>query len=420
MLPPEIPPTGDDGGYAPKPPLEADRRCPICGDARLRRLLRVEGAPVYQNVFAATREAALDTVRGTLDFLRCEGCGLTYNAAFDASLLRYDPAYEVDQSASPRFRAHLDDVCARVAARVPDGAVIVEIGCGQGTFLAHLARRLGPRLRSAIGFDPAFRGELDLPDNVRIAARAFDPAEVAREARAPHLVVLRHTLEHVPDPTGFLRHALSAFPGSAPDVLVETPDADHPVRRRIVYDLYYEHCSLHSAEALQRAMEGAGLADIAIERVFGEEYLLAFGSARPPAALDGPLANVASAGDVAAFAEACAAFAPRWRERLAQAKPRGKVAVWGGAGKGVTFVRLVDPAGDLVDAVIDIHPAKEGKLVPGTAHPIVGPARARALGVRTVVVVNDNYAVEIAERCRAEGWDVEVLRASTPPEGPRA
>ena len=200
---------------------------------------------------------------------------------------------------------------------------------------------------------------------------------------------------------------------------METPDADHPVRRGIVYDLYYEHCSLHSAEALHRAMEGAGLSDVAIDRVFGDEYLLAFGSTRGPAVAGRPLANVASASDVEAFAEACASFAPRWRERLLRARARGKVAVWGGAGKGVTFVRLVDPGGELVEAVVDIHPAKEGKLVPGTAHPIVGPARARALGVRTVVVMNDNYTGEIAARCRAEGWDVDVWRASAPPEIPR-
>jgi SAM-dependent methyltransferase len=381
----------------------------------------VEGAVVHQNVFGRTREDALGVARGTLDVVRCAACGLTRNAAFDSSRVRYDASYDVDQSRSPRFVAHLDEVCARIEARcAPSALDVVEIGCGQGTFLGHLAARLGSRLRSAVGFDPAFRGEQALPANVRVVPRAFDAASLAGLAAAPMLVVLRHTIEHVPSPVAFLRSIVAALRGAPIDVFVETPDADYTIRNKVVHDLYYEHCSLCSARALEQTMRAVGLSDIAVDRAFGGEYLVAFASSDPAGAAPGraeaarraePTAPEATRHEVAAFADACAAFGPRWRARIREARECGKVAVWGAAGKGVTFLGLVDPGGDLVDAVVDTHPAKAGLFVPGTAHPIVGPDRAQALGVRTVIVMNDNYVAEIEARCRASGWDAEVWRA---------
>jgi hypothetical protein len=375
-------------------------------------ILRLARAPVHQNVFPAAREEALSVLRAPIDFVRCEDCGLLYNAAFDEALLRYDAGYEVDQSRSARFLSHLDDLCRRIEMRLPGPIDVVEVGCGQGTFLAHLARRLGDRLASAVGYDPAFRGEESLPDRVRIAARPFAPEEVARESLAPRLVVMRHVLEHVPAPVDFLRGVCAAFPEKRFDVLVETPDADHPLRNGIVYDLYYEHCSLHSAAALAHAMARAGLHGVSVERFFGDEYLLGWATtdARTIAAPSAPAG--AGTDEARAFAARCASFASEWRERLVEARQRGGVALWGGAGKGVTFALLVDPDATLLDAVVDIHPSKEGRFVPGTGHPIVGPARAQALGVRTVVVMNDKYADEVELCCRAEAWDVDVWVAS--------
>lgn len=395
------------------PGSAVDGRCPVCRGARLERLLFVEGVPVHQNVFAPTRDAARAVARGTLDFRWCAACGLAHNAAFDASRLRYDAAYEVDQSHSARFLAHLDDVCGRVAARATAPLDVLEIGCGQGTFLAHLGLRLGARLRSAVGFDPAFRGRVALPSQVRVIARAFDAGAIP-VGTTPQLVVLRHTLEHVADPVAFLRSVRARVAGGPFDLLVETPDADYPLRRRNVHDFYYEHCSLLSARALWCAMAAAGFSAIHVDRVFDGEYLLAFGTCGQgaPARTGAAPANLATTAHVDAFVAASESFAARWRAKISEARARGGVAVWGGAGKGVTFVGLVDPAADLLEAVVDIHPAKEGKFVPGTGHRIVAPDGARALGVMTVVAANDRYVVEIADRCRSAGWDAAVWSAS--------
>ncbi len=59
---------------------------------------------------------------------------------------------------------------------------------------------------------------------------------------------------------------------------------------------------------------------------------------------------------------------------------------------------------------MDINPAKHGKFVPGTGHPIVAPGALAARGVRNVVPMNPAYRAEIAALLPACGprlveWD---------------
>ena len=46
--------------------------------------------------------------------VRCMTCGFSWNAAFDPELLRYGADYENNQSLSPTFEHHLDDVAALI------------------------------------------------------------------------------------------------------------------------------------------------------------------------------------------------------------------------------------------------------------------------------------------------------------------
>ena len=100
----------------------------------------------------------------------------------------------------------------------------------------------------------------------------------------------------------------------------------------------------------------------------------------------------------------------RWRGRL-DALGEGAVAVWGAGAKGVTFAGLVDPDASRIDCVVDINPAKQGRFIPGTGHPIVPPDALAARGVRHVVPMNPAYRAEIAATLAVSGgarlvdWD---------------
>ena len=69
---------------------------------------------------------------------------------------------------------------------------MVEVGCGQGSFLEALCAGGDNR---GYGFDPSFRADLDLPASVEIVTELFDPATATVRG---DLYCARHVLEHIP------------------------------------------------------------------------------------------------------------------------------------------------------------------------------------------------------------------------------
>jgi len=404
--------------------LERSTPCPCCG-------ANIEGPPAFVheavplllNVLAAADQGARTAATGRLELYECPRCGLVFNRAFAG--VPYGRDYFVDATLSPRYRRHMDDVVDRLAARVAGRTPfsVVDVGAGQGTFLAHLAARLGDRLAHAHGFDPAFRpSETRLPANIGFTASMLDAERAAALDFPVDVVVTRHVLEHVIDPVRFLSSFREHF--AAPFTLVvETPNVAHTLERGLLHDFCYEHCAMATDAALSEALRRSGYEQIQIESAFGGEYLLAIAVAPAAAAhgapvdaalgasVDGAPGQTLAAAERTAtpsLAEVAGRFVREHRDRLMRARSRGPVAIWGGAGKGALFAVLVDPDRALVDFVIDIHPSKQGFFLPGAGHRVVAPKDAQRAAVRTIFVANATYVDEIAAQCNALGLRVDL------------
>ena len=58
-----------------------------------------------------------------------------------------------------------------------------------------------------------------------------------------------------------------------------------------------------------------------------------------------------------------------WRSAVGRLAARGaRPVVWGVGSKGVTFLNLLDPGGEIFAAAVDLNPAKHGRFVSGTGH----------------------------------------------------
>ncbi len=161
---------------------------------------------------------------------------------------------------------------------------------------------------------------------------------------------------------GAIFEALAHRPGAR--LFLETPCVAWILEHDVVWDFFYEHCSLFTAQSLTTACERAGFTVDAIDHVFGGQYLWLEATNRPPGRVSrDPGRHSASGGTVrrAAGADDRAVAGRRfanWRARAGW--PSGERAA-----KGVTFANLVDPDRAYVECLVDINPAKQGGYVAG-------------------------------------------------------
>ncbi len=396
--------------------------CPICHGVDAAPVLTATDQPVLLNHLLPTREAALGAPRARLDFRGCRSCGFVWNAAFDADRITYGPGYVNDQSGSAVFREHLDDVtrrCAALVERAP--GPIVEVGCGQGGFLASLCQRTA---RKGIGFDPALFTESPPDATPTLRRRIFDADARAELPRPVSLIYSRHVLEHIAAPRAMIASMAEALRES-PDgsMLLEVPTFDWIARHGAFFDLFNEHCSLFSPHAMREALHAEGLGACRTECVFGGQYLLA--TARSvPAARSEPRPTIDRPIDFDCARSTLLAERDAWHAWFEGRVAHGPVYLWGAGAKGISILSHLELGCDRVPAIVDINPAKQGRFAPVRAQPIIAPEelgeRLRdSGGDATILIMNPNYAGEISAMLATMGLApsracrVEVARELT-------
>jgi SAM-dependent methyltransferase len=380
-------------------------RCPVCDRPSDAPFLTRRSVSVHQNLVVDTPEAARALRAGALALHVCAGCGFVFNGAFDPGLLQYSTAYDNTQTCSPTFQQHVETRADHIVrARGVRNATIVEVGCGNGSFLSALVQRDAGS--HGIGFDPSYvGGDTAVDGRVRFERRFYDERAEGLDADT---IVCRHVIEHVQRPLALLQTIRRTIRSAEAQIFFETPCVEWILRNEIVWDFFYEHCSYFTASSLAHAFARAGFEAVDVSRVFGGQYLWAEGR---PAAVER-----LSSGDASRIVELAQRYAAReaaivegLRGRVRDLLRRGAVAIWGAAAKGVTLANLIDPDATRVACVVDINPNKQGKFLPGTAHPIVGPVDLATLDVRTALVTNPNYFEENSRIVRDAGLNVELV-----------
>ena len=340
-------------------------------------IYRAERLPVFQNRMFLSAEEARACVRGDLVLVQDPRTGLIANSAFDPSVMNYDADYQNEQGHSTVFRDHLRAMSA-IVARHMRGRSLIEVGCGKALFLEQLQRD-GFQIT---GLDPTYEGT-----NPAVIREYF----TARTGLRAEGLILRHVLEHVRDPVGFLAQLRDANGGGG-TIYIEVPCLDWIARHRAWFDLFYEHVNYFRLDDLRRVFGTVHEAG----RVFGEQYLYVvadLATLRAPEASDLPRFELPT--DFQSSFETCAARIKQ--SSAAGSRGRSRAAVWGGASKGVTFALFMERAGAAVDLVIDINPAKQGKYIAATGLRVHSPQEALSLlePGANVFVMNSNYLLEI-------------------------
>jgi SAM-dependent methyltransferase len=301
--------------------------------------------------------------------------GIVVNANFNPGLMNYDTNYQNEQNYSHYFRQYIGEVMDKFTSRVQGkDKKIAEIGCGKGYFL-ELLHAAG---FNVIGFDPTYEGDSSL-----VVKEYFDKRFTGLGI---DIFLLRHTMEHIPEPFSFLQTIAKAN-GYQGKIFIEVPTLDWILEKKSFWDIFYEHCNYFTEKTFANFFEKAETG-----RLFNGQYMYLFAD----------LADLKKDIEQFVITEADLRFnfdvlQQEWADKLHRNAPGG-IVIWGAGAKGSTFLNLLDPEKRLVKYVVDVNPKKQNKFIAHTGHQIISPEEFRDMNdIGTVIIMNENYKSEITK-----------------------
>jgi SAM-dependent methyltransferase len=383
----------------------ARTQCPACLAGELTIFHTVRDVPTNSCILLSTEEEARACQRGDIELGYCATCGFVCNAALEPEKTEYSGRYEETQAYSATFNDFQRDLVDELIQKhdLRDKHVF-EIGCGKGEFLALFAEMGGNR---ATGVDPGVdpsRFTPELRQRLTLIDRFFDPSQIAEPV---DFLACKMTLEHIPEPLGFMDTVAHGLQGQDTTLFLQVPEASRIFETCAFEDIYYEHCNYFSPGALAHLVARAGFEPLDAAITYGGQYLTQ--EARAGAASAVPVAADTRLGDaIASFPTRLAERLDQWRDQIDGWQREGrKIALWGSGSKAVSFLSTLD-AGDAIAMAIDINPRRRGHFMPGSGNRIVAPDDLPQEQPDVVIIMNPIYRGEIERELQRHGLTPEI------------
>lgn len=342
----------------------------------------------------------------------CRQCWLvqTEDYAHHAELFDGDYAYFSSFSAS--WLQHAKGYVATMVQRfgLDKTTHVVEVAANDGYLLQYVQAQGIP----CLGIEPTASTARAARDKGLAVREEFFGASLAEklvsEGLAADLTVANNVLAHVPDINDFVAGFARLLKPSG----VATFEFPHLMR--LVADcqfdtIYHEHFSYLSLTAVRRIFEHNGLSVFDVEelpthggslRVYAQR--IDAGTHQRRAAVDALLlreheAGVSTPGYYSGFQARADAIKYELLRFLLDAKQAGRsVIAYGAAAKGNTLLNYAGVRGDLLGSVVDLNPAKQGKYMPGSRIPIVGPQQIETVRPDHVLILPWNLLAEVKQQ----------------------
>jgi SAM-dependent methyltransferase len=342
----------------------------------------------------------------------CTSCWLVQLPAHASAEELFTADYPYFSSTSSSWCAHAEHFVGQVVERLGLGADsrVVELASNDGYLLQYVQQRGIP----CLGIEPSWAtAEAARAKGIETLGRFFGLA-LAQELEKADLVVANNVLAHVPDINDFVA-GIARLLKPQGRVSIEFPHLLRLVAGNQFDTIYHEHYSYLSLRAVQHIAATVGLEVVDVEQLptHGGSlrvWLAHRGAAVPMAAVASVLVDEASAGletleAYGDFQRRAEAAKHGLLEFLLQAKREGKrVLGYGAAAKGNTLLNYAGIRADLLPAVADRAPSKQGRYLPGSHIPVISPEELPAQDPDSLLVFPWNLINEL--RQQLVGYDL--------------
>jgi SAM-dependent methyltransferase len=301
---------------------------------------------------------------------------------------------------SPLQKSYNEYVAKWIASVIPAKSKVLEIGCHDG-YILHMLAQEG---HSCVGVEPSpFADVAREKYGLDVRNEFFHSSKYPAEAF--DVLIMRHVVEHVDDPVGFVADAAKALkPGGI--LYIEVPNSHWSVEETFFPEFHIDHISYFTLPSLRRLLALSG---------FGEVLHAEAATAYMRFPFLNCLARKAEAKNVftppnyffdfriqaqtAAFPQTYA----RYVDNLKKLTDGRKIAIWGTGSIGTQYA--IDADWKIPDVTyVDPNPANQGKYLSVTGHPVHAPEVIQDIAPDVVLI--------------ASGWETDVRRQVQPFVGP--
>jgi hypothetical protein len=388
-------------------------KCRHCDNSLTHQVVDLGYAPP-SNAYLTANQLHAPEVTFPLRVLICEKCWLAQTEDFTAADEVFSEDYAYFSSTSASWLQHAKSYCAMIQEKLAldSRSFVVEIAANDGYLLRNFVEAQIP----CLGVEPteAAAGAAEKID-IPIWRRFFGEktAETLVEKwRKADLICGNNVYAHVPDINDFTKGLAIALKQGG-TITLEFPNLMSLMKDFQFDTIYHEHFSYLSLTSARRIFASCDL------RIFDVERLSTHGgSYRIYGCHDGdPRADQPIIKDLLdeekAFGLSTVDFYSGFQKQvekikddlllfLLEKKRQGKrIAAYGAAAKGNTFMNFAGIRGDLISFVADAAPSKQGKWMPGNHLPIVPPAELLTYKPDYVVIFPWNIAKEVVQQQQA-------------------
>lgn len=355
----------------------------------------------------------------------CDECWLVQTEDYSRADELFRPDYAYFSSISRSWLQHaaryVEDVTARLG--LDRSSHVIEVASNDGYLLRNFVAAGIP----CLGVEPTDSTAAAAEAQGIPVIREFFGTELARrlvaEGKAADLVLGNNVYAHVPDINDFTA-GLEAVLKPGGTITLEFPHLLNLLEQNQFDTVYHEHYSYLSLYTVTRIFAKAGL------RVWDVEQLSTHGGSlrvygcrqndarETRSAVQDLLAIEAARGlrelpVYAAFQQRADKVKNDLLAFLIEQKRSGKkVMGYGAAAKGNTLLNYAGVKPDLLPAVCDAAPSKQGKFLPGSHIPVLAPAAIEELRPDTILILPWNIAHEVmAQLESARKWGAQFVVA---------
>ncbi len=375
-----------------------DRKCPVCNTSESRRLRHME------------MEIA-DHVRlpKSYDIVSCNKCGFSYAKLRGVTQETYNEYYRKsndysDEKIRMKLNRELDLVRVRLIGKhIPLDAEILDIGCGNGDFLAELKAN---NYESLTGIDPS-ENSVEVVRKRGIHARTGNIFSIGTEKEKYDLVCCTAVLEHIYDLKGCMEKLKSRLKGPGSKIFVDVPGMEGINKYLAMPAEHFncEHINYFTFQSLDNLFSVNGFKRISEK----EDYFVFLKEKGVPTLsigavyelIETPVGNVEKDTE---SEKAILQYFSAIEDKLTLQKEllktvlmkEERVVIWGGGNYAFQMMSSLPEIKEKIDYFIDSNHNKIGSKIIGKA--VKGIDEIPKDGT-LVVICSMNYSEEMASEC---------------------